>query len=296
MTTAQTNVLALSASDDIGAYLRQVNQIPMLSAEEEQCLSRRWREHGDLDAAKQLIMSHLRLVVSIARKYKGYGLPVSDLIQEGSVGLMKAVKRFDPDAGVRLVSYAVHWIKAEIHDFVLRNWRIVRMVTTKSQQKLFFNLRKATKELRWLSQKEIEAVSENLDVSERDIRKMEGCLYGTDTSFATDVDDDDRPGAPPAPEAYLADRQADPSLLLEDGDEQRARDSALATALAGLDERSRNIVQLRWLGDVDAKKPTLHELADQYKVSAERIRQLEQNAMKKLRTLLADHSKDACPC
>ncbi len=267
--------------DSLDAYLQAVNRIPVLPADEERSLARRWREQTDLDAARELVMSHLRFVVYIARGYTGYGLPLSDLIQEGNVGLMKAVKRFDPEQGVRLVSFAVHWIKAEIHEYVLRNWRIVKVATTKAQRKLFFNLRSAKKRLGWLNHDEVEAVARDLGVDSATVLEMESRLSGQDVTFdpVPDAEDDDR--AALAPIAYLAaDASADPARLLEDEDWSRRNGENLLLALDSLDARSRDIVQRRWLSET---KPTLHELAAEYAVSAERIRQIENSALGKLK-------------
>jgi len=267
---------------NIEAYVTAVNSVPVLSAEEERELAIRYREHGDLDAARDLILSHLRFVVHIARSYSGYGLPQADLIQEGNVGLMKAVKRFDPSVGVRLVSFAVHWIKAEIHEFVLRNWRIVKVATTKAQRKLFFNLRGAKKSLNWLSNDEVKAVADDLGVSETEVRRMESRLNSRDTSFDIPVDADE--DSTFAPAAYLEAADADPSQQLEQADWEAFNQQRLKSALQTLDGRSRDILQARWLSD---NKATLQELADKYQVSAERIRQLEKNALNKLKAAMA---------
>jgi RNA polymerase sigma-32 factor len=270
--------------DSLDRYIQVVNGIPILSAEEERELAIRLHERNDLDAARQLVLAHLRFVVHIARGYVGYGLPLGDLIQEGNIGLMKAVKRFDPNHGVRLVSFAVHWIRAEIHEFILRNWRIVKIATTKAQRKLFFNLRSSKKRLGWFSKDEVEAVARDLGVNTETVLEMESRLSGQDISFdpAPQADGDDE-REHTAPVAYLQDTQSDPSELLEREDWEEQANHRLAGALAGLDARSRDIVQRRWLSD---DKPTLHELAAEYNVSAERIRQLESNAMKKLRACL----------
>lgn len=261
-------------------YIQIVTRIPVLSAEDERELAVRLRDHHDLEAARRLVMSHLRFVAHIARGYKGYGLPLGDLIQEGSVGLMKAVKRFDPEVGVRLVSFAVHWIRAEIHEYILRNWRIVKVATTKAQRKLFFNLRSSKKRLGWFSREEVNAVAKDLGVSPETVLEMESRLSGHDLSFdpSADADDEERSRAPTA---YLADPHAvDPAVHVEASDWQDSNRRGLHCALDELDERSRTIVQERWLAE---RKSTLHELADRYGVSAERIRQLEGNAMKKLK-------------
>lgn len=268
---------------NMDAYISAAFQLPILSAEEEHELAVRLRDHQDLDAARSLVMAHLRFVVKIARGYSGYGLPQHDLIQEGSVGLMKAVSRFNPDMGVRLVSFAVHWIKAEMHEYILRNWRIVKVATTKAQRKLFFNLRSAKKNLAWLSAEEAQAVAQDLGVDVKEVQRMEGRLSSRDLAYdmSTDSDDDD---AWQAPQAYLEDHSADPALMVESSDWQQDSEARLHEALSALDERSRDILAQRWLAE---EKATLHELAAQYEVSAERIRQLEQNAMKKLRTAIA---------
>jgi RNA polymerase sigma-32 factor len=268
---------------NMDAYIGAAFQLPMLSAEEEHDLAVRLRDEQDLDAARTLVMSHLRFVVRIARGYSGYGLPQNDLVQEGTVGLMKAVRRFDPDMGVRLVSFAVHWIKAEIHEYILRNWRIVKVATTKAQRKLFFNLRSAKKRLGWFSRKEVEEVAEDLGVKPETVLEMESRLSNYDLSFdGVDNDDDDMPVATPA--AYLPDLRDEPSRVLEKVDSESAQRDRLYAALENLDERSRDIVRRRWLVE---SKETLHELADTYGVSADRIRQIEAAAMKKLRAAMA---------
>jgi RNA polymerase sigma-32 factor len=265
------------------SYTQAVSRIPMLSAEEEHELATRLQEHNDLDAARRLVLSHLRFVAHIARSYSGYGLPQADLIQEGSIGLMKAVKRFDPTVGVRLVSFAVYWIRAEIHEFVLRNWRIVKVATTKAQRKLFFNLRSSKERLGWFTHDETQAVAKDLGVSEADVREMESRLSGQDVAFESrDSDDDDNMA--PAPVLYLQDSRFEPSQLLEADDWEASQNNRLFSAIETLDERSRDIMEQRWLSD---NKSTLQELADKYQVSAERIRQLENNAMKKLKQALA---------
>lgn len=274
----------LSPGNDLNGYIQTVNSIPVLSVEEEQELATRLRNNEDLSAARRLVMSHLRFVVHIARSYSGYGLPQSDLIQEGNVGLMKAVKRFDPTQGVRLVSFAVHWIKAEIHEYVLRNWRIVKVATTKAQRKLFFNLRSAKKRLAWLNTDEVDAIAKDLDVKPHVVREMEGRLSSTDAGFDASANDDDEQ-AYQAPANYLEDDRYDPAARIEENDYEEDSSRRLANALAQLDDRSRNILQQRWLAE---HKSTLHELADEYGVSAERIRQLEKSAMKKLRAMIGD--------
>ena len=261
-------------------YIQAANAIPVLSADEERELAIRLRETDDLDAAKRLVLSHLRFVVHVARGYSGYGLPLGDLIQEGNVGLMKAVKRFDPSVGVRLVSFAVHWIRAEIHEFVLRNWKLVRVATTKAQRKLFFNLRKAKKHLGWLSRAEAEAVAADLGVTPREVAEMEQRLSSRDLSFDPQPEEDEEF----APAAYLPSPNSDPALSVERDDSDSDTHERLAGALAGLDERSRQIVSRRWLVD---QKATLHELAAEYGVSAERIRQIEASAISKLKKQIA---------
>ncbi|UCG73982.1 MAG: RNA polymerase sigma factor RpoH [Chromatiales bacterium] len=263
-------------------YIQAANSVPMLSAEEEQALARRFRDDEDLDAARELVMSQLRFVVHIARGYLGYGLPLGDLIQEGNIGLMKAVKRFDPDVGVRLVSFAVHWIRAEIHEYVLRNWRLVKIATTKAQRKLFFNLRKAKKHLGWLSASETEAVARDLGVTPQEVTAMEQRLSGYDVAFDPAPGADDEEAFSPA--HYLESDDADPAVTVEDYDWQNHHNAQLAEALTELDDRSRDILASRWLAE---DKTTLQVLADRYGVSAERIRQLENQAMRKLRACLA---------
>jgi len=272
-------------SERLDLYLQQVNRFPLLSAQRERELALRLRDHNDLEAARELVLSHLRFVVKIARGYTGYGLPLADLIQEGGIGLMKAVRRFDPDVGVRLVSFAVHWVRAEIHEFILRNWRIVKVATTKAQRKLFFNLRSSKKRLGWFSRDEVEAVAKDLGVSPETVLEMESRLSGQDISFEpTGATEDDEDGAW-APAAYLAAPEAaDPARLLEQSDWEQQNVDQLQAALGELDERARTIVEQRWLND---QKVTLHQLADRFGVSAERIRQLENNAIRKLKTLMA---------
>jgi RNA polymerase sigma-32 factor len=265
------------------AYTQAVSSIPMLSVEEEKSLARRFRDFNDLEAARQLVMSHLRFVVHVARGYDGYGLAQADLIQEGNIGLMKAVKRFDPEMNVRLVSFAVHWIRAEMHEFILRNWRIVKVATTKAQRKLFFNLRSAKQRLGWFSRDEVAAVAKDLGVKPETVVEMESRMSGYDASLEGDADQDDENTSYVAPIAYLADTRADPAAELEADEWEAHHSDRLHRALADLDERSRDIVARRWLAE---SKSTLHELADQYQVSAERIRQLESNAMKKLKAAL----------
>lgn len=284
MSTSLLPVGQLSPGNDLGGYIQAVNSISVLSVEEERDLAFRLHDEGDLEAARRLVLSHLRFVVHIARSYSGYGLPQADLIQEGNVGLMKAVKRFDPNQGVRLVSFAVHWIKAEIHEFVLRNWRIVKIATTKAQRKLFFNLRSAKKRLAWLNNDEVNAIAKDLDVKPEVVRDMEGRLSAYDAGFDGSPSDDDE-STYQAPVHFLDDASADPALQLEDSDFEEDSTRRLQLALKELDERSRDILQRRWLTD---DKATLHDLADVYGVSAERIRQLEKNAMKKLRLKMGD--------
>ncbi|MGB5446201.1 MAG: RNA polymerase sigma factor RpoH [Psychromonas sp.] len=271
------NSMSLVPQGSIGAYIQSVNQFAMLSAEEEKELAERLFHEGDLEAAKKLVMSHLRFVVYIAKSYGGYGLAQSDLIQEGNVGLMKAVKRFDPSMGVRLVSFAVHWIKAEIHEYVIRNWRMVKIATTKAQRKLFFNLRKAKKRLGWFSHEEVAIVAENLNVSTKDVLEMESRLNAQDQSF--DLSDSDDDESTFAPVQYLEDKSADVSLVVEAENTQKHVKNKLYAALSSLDERSQDIINSRWLSE---PKATLHDLAARYKISAERVRQLEENAIKKL--------------
>ncbi|MBQ4832949.1 RNA polymerase sigma factor RpoH [Pseudoalteromonas sp. MMG010] len=272
-----------SASMD--GYLQAVSTIPMLKAEKEQELAKRLQEDGDLSAAKQLIMSHLRFVAHIAKSYSGYGLPQADLIQEGNIGLMKAVKRFDPTVGVRLVSFAVHWIKAEIHEFVLKNWRIVKVATTKAQRKLFFNLRKNKKRLGWFNQAEVSTVASELGVSEKEVREMESRMSGQDMGFdLTGDDNDDAPSSTYSPVQYLTDGSADLADDIEQQQWQEQSHTRLFSALKTLDERSQDIVSARWLSD---DKATLQELAEKYSVSAERVRQLEKTAMKKLQAAMS---------
>ncbi|MBL8443619.1 MAG: RNA polymerase sigma factor RpoH [Zoogloeaceae bacterium] len=280
-----THALAMpvpSAVGSIDQYIQSVNRIPLLTEKEEGDLARRLHDDGDVDAARQLVMSHLRLVVAIARGYLGYGLPHADLIQEGNIGLMKAVKRFDPARGVRLVSFAIHWIKAEIHEYIIRNWRLVKIATTKAQRKLFFNLRSLKADTGTLSCDEVKAVATQLGVKPEEVVEMETRLGGRDMPLEGDRDDDDDQFAPIA---YLPDPHAEPSEVLERAESARLQDEGLTGALASLDERSRNIVSRRWLHEGDS--PTLHELAAEYGVSAERIRQIEVKAMQKMRGLLA---------
>ena len=268
---------------NLQAYVQSVSRIPILTIERERQLAEDLYFNDNLGAARELVMSHLRFVVHIARSYSGYGLAEADLIQEGNVGLMKAVKRFNPEKGVRLVSFAVHWIKAEMHEFVLRNWRIVKVATTKAQRKLFFNLRSAKKTLSWLSAEEAQAVADDLGVNVQEVQRMEGRLSSRDLAFdlPRDADDDD---SWQTPQYYLEDHSADPALAVESSDWQQNSETQLHQALAELDERSRDILAQRWLAE---DKATLHELAAQYSVSAERIRHLEQKKKKKLRASIS---------
>ncbi|HSG88366.1 MAG TPA: RNA polymerase sigma factor RpoH [Pseudomonadales bacterium] len=282
MSTRILSMDALSPGRNLEGYIQTVNGFDVLSAEDEQALARRFHDEDDLDAARQLVLSHLRFVVHMARSYSGYGLQQADLIQEGNVGLMKAVKRFDPEYGVRLVSFAVHWIKAEMHEFILRNWRIVKVATTKAQRKLFFNLRGQKKRLGWMSGDEVRAVAKDLGVDPAEVTRMEGRLASFDAAFDGDPTDDD--DAATAPAMYLQDETSDPAQLVADEEWSAGSLDALRTALDGLDERSRDIVASRWLAD---EKLTLHDLADRYGVSAERIRQIEASAMKKMRGVMA---------
>ncbi len=284
MTTELQTIPVLTPGGNVNAYMQTVSGFDVLSVEREQELGRRLAFEDDLDAARELVMAHLRFVVHIAKSYNGYGLGLADLIQEGNVGLMKAVKRFDPDKGVRLVSFAVHWIKAEIHEYILRNWRIVKIATTKAQRKLFFNLRGAKKRLSWLSKDEASAIADDLGVSLKDVQQMEGRLSSYDLGFDAPADaDDDK--ASQAPAYYLEDHSTDPAIAVEQDQWANNQISSLQSALKLLDERSRDILQARWLNDEN--KATLHDLAAKYQVSAERIRQLEKNAMKKLKTAIA---------
>ncbi|MPY25441.1 RNA polymerase sigma factor RpoH [Shewanella psychropiezotolerans] len=280
--TDQTQLMALvvpHGSGSLEAYVHSAHNISMLEAEQEYELAKRLQETGDIQAAKQLIMSHLRFVVHVAKGYAGYGLPQADLIQEGNIGLMKAVKRFDPNVGVRLVSFAVHWIKAEIHEYVLKNWRIVKVATTKAQRKLFFNLRKAKKRLGWFSDAEVGMVAENLGVSKADVTEMESRMAAQDPAFdlASDSDDDIQDYAPAL---YLEDHSSDLASQVETDNLEASNQTRLLAAIKTLDERSQHILQARWLNE---DKTTLQELAATYQVSAERIRQLEKNAMNKLK-------------
>ena len=287
MTTAlvakQTGGLVFAGPvGSLDSYIDRVSQIPVLSKEDEVALAVRFRSEADLDAARQLVLSHLRFVVHIARGYLGYGLPMGDLVQEGNVGLMKAVKRFDPTVGVRLVSFAVHWIRAEIHEYVLRNWRLVKVATTKSQRKLFFNLRKMKKNLAWLSEAETAAVARDLGVDVADVREMEQRLSARDMSFDPTPESDEEETYSPA--MYLPASNADPAIEVESEEWEEDSTERLELALEKLDERSRSILKRRWMTE---DKATLHELADEYGISAERVRQVESNAINKLKGLMA---------
>ncbi len=273
-----TNGIAIGSLE---AYMHYVNQVPMLTAEEEHSLAEKLSHDGNVEAARKLILAHLRYVVRIAKGYTGYGLSLNDLIQEGNIGLMKAVKRFDPSVGVRLVSFAVHWIKAEIHEFVLKNWRIVKIATTKAQRKLFFNLRQMKKRLGWLTKEEVNSVAQDLGVTPKDVLHMEERLNAMDAAFhAHDDTDSDSSSTYTSPEHYLEDFSMEPSRLIEANNEEENSKENLEKAMQSLDTRSQDILKQRWLTE---KKATLHDLAAQYSVSAERIRQLEKNAMSKLR-------------
>lgn len=280
--------MSLSAPGvNLGAYISTVNQIPILTPEQEKDLADRYYYDQDLEAAKMLVMSHLRFVIHIARTYAGYGLPQGDLIQEGNLGLMKAVKRFDPTMGVRLVSFAVHWIKAEIHEYVIRNWRIVKIATTKAQRKLFFNLRSLKKSSKKLTLEEAKSIANDLNVTPEQVLEMEGRLTAYDAAFETQNDDEDESSSTPiSPSLYLEDTRYDPARLAEDEDWEEQSSNALHSAMGQLDDRSRNILKRRWLDD---DKSTLHELAAEYSVSAERIRQLEKNAMEKIKVAMSSN-------
>jgi RNA polymerase sigma-32 factor len=273
----------LAPGANLNAYVQAVSAFSILTVEQEQQLANDLYFNGNLDAARKLVMAHLRFVVHIARSYNGYGLPLGDLVQEGNVGLMKAVKRFNPEKGVRLVSFAVHWIKAEIHEFILKNWRIVKIATTKAQRKLFFNLRGAKKRLAWLSNDEAQAVAQDLGVDVKQVREMEGRLASYDAGF--DADEDDEDSSYVAPAHYLEDNRYDPAVRLEESNWEESNVNGLESAMQKLDDRSRAILQRRWLND---DKATLHDLADEYGVSAERIRQLEKNAMNKVKTMMLE--------
>jgi RNA polymerase sigma-32 factor len=278
--------LAVPHSGSIESYMQSAYSIPMLTAEREHDLATRLFNEDNLQAAQELIMSHLRFVIHIAKGYAGYGLPQADLVQEGNVGLMKAVKRFNPEVGVRLVSFAVHWIKAEIHEYVLRNWRIVKVATTKAQRKLFFNLRKNKKRLGWFSNDEVSTVAKTLGVTEKDVLEMETRMSSQDQAFELSSDDDDSVSSLGSfsPAQYLEDKESDLATLVEDKNWEDHSNQKLAFALTGLDERSQEIIKTRWLND---QKRTLQELANQYGISAERVRQLEKNALSKLKSAMA---------
>ena len=281
----QSMALTVPQSGSIEAYVQSAYSIPMLTAEREHELATRLYSENDLQAAQELIMSHLRFVIHVAKGYAGYGLPQADLVQEGNVGLMKAVKRFNPEVGVRLVSFAVHWIKAEIHEFVLKNWRIVKVATTKAQRKLFFNLRKNKKRLGWFSNDEVNNVAETLGVSTKDVLEMESRMSNQDQAFELSNDDDDNVGVGSySPAQYLEDKQSDLATEVEDQNWEQHANQRLSNALVSLDERSQDIIRTRWLTD---DKSTLQELANKYDISAERVRQLEKNALAKLKGAMA---------
>lgn len=279
LTTASQNLALPTVSDDLNGYFARIANLELLTVEEEQTLARRLRDDDDLEAARRLVMSQLRFVVHIARSYKGYGLPMADLVQEGNIGLMKAVKRFDPDVGVRLISFAVHWIRAEIHEYVIRNWRIVKVATTKAQRKLFFKLRSEKKALNWFSQEEVQRVAEDLNVDPTVVVEMESRMHGHDSAFDAPVgSSEDRVALSPS-DVLFADED-DPSVIVERADGQEKAVSGLLAGIEQLDDRSRTILERRWLAE---DKATLHDLAEEYGVSAERIRQIEKAAMKKLK-------------
>jgi len=282
----ESNALALGFSGSLGnidAYISAVNRLPMLTHEEEMSLARKLRDNNDLGAAQKMVLSHLRLVVSIARGYLGYGLPHADLIQEGNIGLMKAVKRFDPAQNVRLVSYAMHWIKAEIHEYILKNWRLVKVATTKAQRKLFFNLRSHKSGLDTMTPAQVDALTKTLDVKREEVIEMETRLSGRDIALESPTDDEDDKFAPIA---YLSSETSEPTRVMEAKQYDRMQSEGLETALSKLDDRSRRIVEARWLANDDGSGATLHELADEFGVSAERIRQIEAVALKKMKTSL----------
>ena len=283
MTQQVPIAINLSPSENLGAYMQAVNAAPILSVQRERELALRYRNDNDLDAARELVMSHLRYVVKVSRGFMGYGLPLTDLIQEGSIGLMKAVKRYDPNRDVRLVSFAVHWIKAEIYDYVLRNWRVVKVATTKAQRKLFFNLRKSRTRLGWMKDDEVHKLAADLNVEAATVRQMESRLSGGDIAFDAQAERDDEE-AFLAPAQYLEDSRYDPAIVVDNSEQESRSRRQLAAALSRLDARSRDIVSRRWLSDA---KPTLHALADEYGVSAERIRQIEKRAMEKMKAVIA---------
>ena len=285
-----TNALVLKGQmlpvpvGNLESYIHAIHAIPVLNADEEKQLAQRLKLQEDLEAARQLILHNLRFVVKVARGYNGYGLPLGDLVQEGNVGLMKAVKRFDPDMNVRLISFAVHWIRAEIHEFILRNWKIVKVATTKAQRKLFFNLRKTKQRLGWFNQDEVEMVARELGVSSKDVREMESRMAAQDMTFDMSSDDDGSDSQPMAPVLYLQDKTSNFADGIEEDNWEDQAANKLTHAMEGLDERSQDIIRARWLDEDN--KSTLQELADRYGVSAERVRQLEKNAMKKLRAAI----------
>ncbi|WP_041246578.1 RNA polymerase sigma factor RpoH [Brumicola nitratireducens] len=280
-TKMQNLALSVPRSGSIESYVSAVSSINMLTADEEKSLAVRLFDDGDLEAARKLVMSHLRFVVHVAKSYAGYGLPQADLIQEGNIGLMKAVKRFDPSVGVRLVSFAVHWIKAEIHEFVLKNWRIVKVATTKAQRKLFFNLRKAKKRLGWFTHAEVQKVAEELGVSTKEVLQMEARMSSQDAAF--DLTNDDDESSAFAPAQYLEDKTTDVEMDVINSDHDKNASDSLYSAIKTLDARSQHIIETRWLSD---DKMTLQDLADEYQVSAERVRQIEKNALKKLQAAM----------
>jgi RNA polymerase sigma-32 factor len=283
MSKSMQMALTIPKSGSIESYIQSVSNIPMLTADQEKSLAERLFNEGDLTAARELVMSHLRFVVHIAKSYSGYGLAQADLVQEGNIGLMKAVKRFDPNVGVRLVSFAVHWIKAEIHEFVLKNWRIVKVATTKAQRKLFFNLRKSKKRLGWFTHKEVQKVAEELGVSEKEVLQMEARMGSQDTAFDLSSDDGDD-NSNFAPAQYLEDKSEDVESAVINADYDSNASERLYSAIKTLDERSQHIIETRWLSD---NKMTLQDLASKYQVSAERVRQIEKNAMKKIQSAMA---------
>ena len=275
MAQSLTLPINLYPEKGLATYLRAVNALPVLSVEQERKLARRYRKHNDLDAARQLVMSNLRYVARVARGFSGYGLPQADLIQEGNIGLMKAVKHYDPARKVRLMSFAIHWIRAEMFDYILRNWRIVKVATTKAQRKLFFNLRKSRERHGWMTRGEVDTLAKNLDVAPETVQEMESRMSNADVAFDADNDSDDD-SFHAAPAGYLQDMRYNPEVLATQSDQEDLRQTQLRSALTSLDARSRDIIQRRWL---DEKKPTLHELADEYGISAERIRQIEMKAL-----------------
>ena len=283
MTQSLALAINLYPEKGLAAYLRAVNAQPILSAQEERALAQRYHQHNDLNAARQLVLSHLRYVARIARGFSGYGLPQADLIQEGNIGLMKAVKHYDPERKVRLMSFAVHWVRAEIYDYVLRNWRIVKVATTKAQRKLFFNLRKSRTRLGWMNRGEVDALAENLKVARETVQEMEGRMSHADVPFDAENDADDE-NYRASPVGYLQDMRYNPEVLATATDQEDVRQTQMKAALASLDARSRDIIQRRWL---EEDKPTLHDLAKEYGVSAERIRQIETQALKLMKSELA---------